>query len=327
MNGMNVIHATGLRPGQVAGLLALSRTAQTSDTSSPDPVDRVELSASARGPELQTSSPSRQAPNAPQARRHSPRTLSRLGAGLAAAVAAGTMFASPIAALASQVQVPMASQEPVAELVAPARQAPAADAIFRQGDQGDHIAEFQGQLGGLGYYRGARDGQFSPDLEAAVRSFQRDAGIQATGALGPQTRGALARAREIAPANARFAAHQEILARAIAAEARGEPYEAQVAVGATILNYARRHGRSLPSLIRSSYLASNYDGNRVYYTRPTSSIANWSQLYQAAGDALAGRSRVGTNRVHFIDNSIRPPAWVKPSSALRLGRMVFFDAR
>ncbi|MCA9794417.1 MAG: cell wall hydrolase [Candidatus Eremiobacteraeota bacterium] len=125
----------------------------------------------------------------------------------------------------------------------------------------------------------------------------------------------------------RYAKHQELLARAIAAESRGESYDAQVAVAQTILNHAAKYKRGLPGLIRSSFLSSNYDGNRKFYTLRTSRIPNWQQYYRAAGDALAGRSQVGFNRVYFHDDSIGAPRYVNKGTALKLDNMIFYAAR
>lgn len=125
----------------------------------------------------------------------------------------------------------------------------------------------------------------------------------------------------------RYAKHQELLARAIAAESRGESYDTQVAVAQTILNHASKYGRGLPGLIRSTFLSSNYDGNRVFYTMRTSRIPNWQQYYRAAGDALAGRSQVGFNRVYFHDDSIGAPRYVNKGTALKLDNMIFYAAR
>ncbi|MGE0491049.1 MAG: hypothetical protein AB7S38_17710 [Vulcanimicrobiota bacterium] len=135
-------------------------------------------------------------------------------------------------------------------------------------------------------------------------------------------------AHEVAAVHySRYAKHQELLARAIAAESRGESYDTQVAVAQTILNHASKYGRGLPGLIRSTFLSSNYDGNRVFYTMRTSRIPNWQQYYRAAGDALAGRSSVGFNRVYFHDDSIGAPRYVNKGTALKLDNMIFYAAR
>ena len=61
---------------------------------------------------------------------------------------------------------------------------------FRVGDQGEEIAEIQGQLVTLGYDVMA-DGAFGPATVEAVKDFQKSCGIKADGLIGPATYSAL----------------------------------------------------------------------------------------------------------------------------------------
>ena len=61
---------------------------------------------------------------------------------------------------------------------------------FRVGDQGEEIAEIQGQLVLLGY-DGMADGTFGAATVDAVKSFQKSHGIKADGLIGPVTYSAL----------------------------------------------------------------------------------------------------------------------------------------
>ena len=137
-------------------------------------------------------------------------------------------------------------------------------------------------------------------------------------------------AAKVGPAKKRqgsgSASDQELLARAIAAEARGESYSTKVAVGAAIVNYARATGKALVRVIRSTFLSSNQDHNRRFYRLPPSRIPDWQEHVKAAGEALNGRSPIG-KRSHFVDDSIGPPKWVDPSSGKRMGNMIFYNPR
>ncbi len=62
---------------------------------------------------------------------------------------------------------------------------------LRRGDRGARVFELQRRLEELGYGPGPIDGIFGPRTEAAVRAFQRDAGLVADGIVGPRTRAAL----------------------------------------------------------------------------------------------------------------------------------------
>lgn len=66
---------------------------------------------------------------------------------------------------------------------------------LRRGDRGAPVFDLQRRLEALGYPPGPIDGIFGPRTEAAVRAFQRDAGMVPDGIVGPRTRRALARAR------------------------------------------------------------------------------------------------------------------------------------
>lgn len=58
------------------------------------------------------------------------------------------------------------------------------------GDQGNEVAEIQGQLANLGYDVVA-DGDFGPATAEAIKSFQSSRGLSADGLVGPSTYSAL----------------------------------------------------------------------------------------------------------------------------------------
>ena len=53
--------------------------------------------------------------------------------------------------------------------------------------RGDDVAELQRQLNGLGFDAGREDGILGPETEAALRQFQRDAGLVTDATCGPET--------------------------------------------------------------------------------------------------------------------------------------------
>ena len=65
-----------------------------------------------------------------------------------------------------------------------------AEGQFRVGDQGEDIAEIQGQLVLLGYDVMA-DGSFGAATVEAIKDFQKNKGIKADGLIGPATYSAL----------------------------------------------------------------------------------------------------------------------------------------
>ncbi len=114
---------------------------------------------------------------------------------------------------------------------------PALAAVYGTGSRGESVRQLQIALQNQGYDPGPADGIYGERTAAAVRQFQRDSGLSADGVAGPRTLAALG-LTGTESGNAISATENEaaLLARIISAEARGEPYEGQVAVGAVILN-------------------------------------------------------------------------------------------
>ena len=69
-----------------------------------------------------------------------------------------------------------------------------------------------------------------------MRNFQRDNGLAVDGIAGPRTLSALGISSGSSGSGQYSSNDVYLLAKVIAAEARGEPYTGQVAVGAVVLN-------------------------------------------------------------------------------------------
>lgn len=94
-----------------------------------------------------------------------------------------------------------------------------------------HMTEIQTRLKELGYYQGAINGVYDDATVVAIKNFQADNGIYVSGAVGGVTANALGIYMSEQESNDLY-----LLAKCIHAEARGESYTGQVAVGAVILN-------------------------------------------------------------------------------------------
>ena len=108
-------------------------------------------------------------------------------------------------------------------------------ALSKYGSSGTEVTQIQQKLSSLGYYNGAIDGVYGTQTKNAVIRFQKDCGLTADGIAGSKTLTYLG----LSSSNSNYGYSQgeiDLLARTISAEARGEPYEGQVAVGAVILN-------------------------------------------------------------------------------------------
>ena len=108
--------------------------------------------------------------------------------------------------------------------------------LYKKGASGDTVREIQTRLKNWGYYFGEVDGIFGSKTEEAVRYFQRKNGLTADGQVGDRTLAALGIAATGGSGGGDKSGDLYLLARLISAEARGEPYVGQVAVGAVVLN-------------------------------------------------------------------------------------------
>jgi len=112
-------------------------------------------------------------------------------------------------------------------------------ATYGQGASGETVKLIQTKLKRWGYYTGALDGRYGPKTVEAVRHFQKTNGLPVDGVCGPKTLAALGISEGGGASGSGSRASESdmnMLARIITAEARGEPYTGQVAVGAVILN-------------------------------------------------------------------------------------------
>ena len=120
-------------------------------------------------------------------------------------------------------------------------------AVLKKGATGGEVKELQRRLKQWGYYNGAIDGIYGTQTVEAVKYFQRKNGLTPDGIAGKATFEALgmnASANALGGGSSGSSSSSTeysssdlyLLAKCIYAEARGESYTGQVAVGAVILN-------------------------------------------------------------------------------------------
>lgn len=113
----------------------------------------------------------------------------------------------------------------------------AAEAFSKLGSRGDEVRQIQKKLKKLGFYNGSVDGIYGTATKQAVIAFQKNCGITADGVAGPKTLLYLGLGDSSSSSSGKYSQNDiELLAKLIAAEARGESYVGQVAVGAVVLN-------------------------------------------------------------------------------------------
>ena len=143
----------------------------------------------------------------------------------------------------------------------------------------------QQKLKRWGYYDGEVDGVYGSQTVKAVKYFQRRNGLTPDGVAGAATLKALGMAEFETSAGSGAGRDNDLylLARMISAEARGEPYEGQVAVGAVILNRVR-HPSFPNSVAGVIYQPGAFSAlNDGQYDQP---VADSSR--RAAQDAMSG---------------------------------------
>ncbi|MDQ8733296.1 spore cortex-lytic enzyme [Paenibacillus sp. LHD-38] len=153
------------------------------------------------------------------------------------------------------------------------------NATLTVGSSGQDVNELQGRLKHLGYFKGEIDGKFGTSTKNAVTWFQWKFGLKSDGVVGAKTKLKLWEATKawkptaaappssnagtsgketasstgnkttIAKSNRLGLTENDLqmMANAVYGEARGEPYEGQVAVAAVIIN--RLKSQSFPNTI------------------------------------------------------------------------------
>ena len=190
-------------------------------------------------------------------------------------------------------------------------------ATYKQGSTGSVVTQIQQKLSSWGYYSGLVDGIYGSKTTAAVKYFQRKNGLTADGKCGPNTLAALG-INVSASSRSGGSGDVDLLARLISAEARGEPYTGQVAVGAVVLN--RIESPAFP----------NSMSGVIYQSGAFTCLSDgqfWGEVtdssYKAARDALNGWDPSGGALYYFNPNTATSSwIWSRPVLAV-IGKHYF----
>lgn len=158
--------------------------------------------------------------------------------------------------------------------------------LSKYGSSGAEVKAIQQALKDRGLFSASVTGYYGEQTQSAVKRFQKQQGLNADGIAGPATLKALGVSIGAIPSATE--ANINLLARIISAEARGEPYTGQVAVGAVILN--RIEHPSFPDTLsgviyQNGAFTAIVDGQ---FNEPVAASA-----YNAARDALNGWDPTG----------------------------------
>lgn len=193
---------------------------------------------------------------------------------------------------------------------------PTVDALSKVGSTGSEVKAIQQSLKDRGLYSGSVDGIYGSQTQAAVKKFQKQQGLTADGIAGPQTLKRLGVSVGSKPAATE--ANVNLLARIISAEARGEPYSGQVAVGAVILN--RVEHPSFPDTLSGVIYQ---PGAFTAITDGQFNEAVAESAYRAARDALNGTDPSG-GAIYYYNPNRAINQWIRSRPVIkRIGKHLF----
>ncbi|MBR5234117.1 MAG: spore cortex-lytic enzyme [Clostridia bacterium] len=189
--------------------------------------------------------------------------------------------------------------------------------LSQQGSRGSEVRQIQTKLKQLGHYKGSIDGIFGSDTKKALISFQKNCGITADGIAGPKT--LLYLGLGSGTSSGGFSSNEiYLLAKVIEAEARGESYTGQVAVGAVILN--RVDHSSFPDSISGVVYQSGafdcvYDSNW--------NVEPGATAKKAAQDAINGWDPTG-GAIYYYNPAKTSNQWIRTRTVVSvIGRHYF----
>ena len=146
------------------------------------------------------------------------------------------------------------------------------------------IKEIQTKLKNWGYYTGAVDGISGPKTVAAIKLFQKRNGLVADGIVGSKTAAAMGiKLTSSSSSSSSYSNDEYLLAKIIYAEARGESYTGQVAIGAVVLNRVKnsKFPNTISGVIYQPYAFTAVNDGQI-------NLEPNSTAYKAAKDALSG---------------------------------------
>ncbi|MBV4432001.1 spore cortex-lytic enzyme [Clostridium tyrobutyricum] len=177
---------------------------------------------------------------------------------------------------------------------------------YYYGSKGNAVGTIQKKLKSWGYYNGSIDNVYGYQTFTAVKYFQSKNGLKVDGVAGDATLKALGINTASNNSSSQSSGNSQdelLLARIINGEARGEPYEGQVAVGSVILNRTRdpRFPSSIAGVVyqpgaftaivdgqihanleqnsinaaRDALNGWDPSGGAVYYFNPATATSNW----------------------------------------------------
>ena len=201
---------------------------------------------------------------------------------------------------------------------------------LKQGSRGETVKKMQERLKRWGYYTGAVDGIFGAKTKQAVIYFQKRNGLTPDGIVGTKTFQALGisvssssssssnSTSNSSGVNGYSSSDVALLAKLIHAEARGESYTGQVAVGAVVLNRVKSSSfpNTISAVIYQPYAFTCVNDGQINLT-PNQTA------YNAATDAMNGWDP-SYGSLYYYNPAIATSKWIfSRPTVVTIGRHVF----
>ena len=194
------------------------------------------------------------------------------------------------------------------------------DVLSKQGSRGNEVRQIQQKLKNWGYYFGEVDGIFGVQTKKAVMDFQRKNGLAVDGIAGNATLRAMGiySSQQTSGSGGYSDSDIALLANIISAEARGEPFEGQVAVGAVVLNRVEHPSfpDTLPGVVYQT-------GAFTAITDGQINVAVAESARKAAREALAGSDPSG-GALYYYNPDKTSNKWIRTRPVIkRIGAHLF----
>ena len=187
-------------------------------------------------------------------------------------------------------------------------------ALSKLGSRGSEVINIQTRLKNWGYYTGAIDGIYGTKTQKSVMRFQANNGLTPDGIAGPATLAKIG----LPTGSTSYDSNLNLLARVINAEARGESYTGQVAIGAVVLNRVKHSSfpNSVAGVIYQSGAFSSVSDGQI-------NLSPSQSAYNAARDALNGWDPT-YGAIYFYNPSKTTNAWIRSRPIIiTIGKHVF----
>ena len=181
------------------------------------------------------------------------------------------------------------------------------------------ITEVQTRLKKWGYYTGNVDGINGPLTISAVKRFQKKYGLTQDGIVGPLTAAKMGISLSGGSSSSSYNSNDRyLLAKVIYAEARGESYTGQVAIGAVVLNRVEdsRFPNTIAGVIYQPWAFTAVNDGQI-------NLEPNATAYQAADDALNGWDPT-YGSVYYYNPQTATSSWIWTTTYVtQIGNHIF----